>query len=171
MCINVGSVSAIATTMLELHVGFWSAYLLPLFMFSVGFAVLIKGKKSYIIKPPQGGVIGNCFRALYIASRNNFNLDAAKPSFQQGPRKHKITWEDKFIDELKTALDACKVFLFFPIYWLTFSQMMNNFVSQGRHAISIKRNVANAVTQLVKCNSTASQTTYSQTSIPSPSSL
>ncbi|KAF2027273.1 DNA repair helicase [Setomelanomma holmii] len=132
LCINLGSISAIATTMLELHVGFWCAYLLPLLMFGIGFTVLVKGKKSYFIKPPQGGVIGNCFRALYIASRSGFDLDKAKPSFLRlGVRKYQADWDDKFVDELKTALVACKVFLFFPIYWVAFSQMMNNFVSQA----------------------------------------
>jgi dipeptide/tripeptide permease len=132
MCINVGSISAIATTMLELHVGFWSAYLLPFIMFGVGYAVLVSGKKRYIIKPPQGGVIGDCFRALWIAARNGGNLDKAKASaYGHGRRKSLITWDDKFIDELKTALVACKVFLFFPVYWVCFSQMMNNFISQA----------------------------------------
>ncbi|KAH8727828.1 peptide transporter-like protein PTR2 [Phaeosphaeriaceae sp. PMI808] len=132
MAINVGSISAIATTTLELHVGFWSAYLLPLLMFGVGLVVLVKGKNTYVLKPPQGGVIGNCFRALFIAMRNGFDLDKAKPSFQEGgPKKHSVVWDDKFIDELKTALVACKVFLYFPIYWVTFSQMMNNFISQA----------------------------------------
>jgi dipeptide/tripeptide permease len=132
MCINLGSISAIATTILELHVGFWSAYLLPLLMFGVGYFVLVSGKKKYVIRPPQGGVIGNCFKALWIAMRNRFDLEKAKPS-QQGIGKGSYTtsWDDKFIDELRTALVACKVFLFFPIYWLTYSQMMNNFISQG----------------------------------------
>lgn len=133
LCINVGSISAIATTLLESRVGFWSAYLLPLLMFAIGFMVLVKGRKSYVIKPPQGGVIGHCFKALYIAVRNGFDLNAAKPSLRSlAGRKHKTSWDDKFIDELKTALVACRVFLFFPVYWLTYSQMMNNFVSQGR---------------------------------------
>lgn len=43
LCINVGSLSSIATTELERNVGFWSAYLLPLLMFLVGFAVIIAG--------------------------------------------------------------------------------------------------------------------------------
>jgi dipeptide/tripeptide permease len=133
-CINVGSISAIATTMLELHVGFWSAYLLPLIMFAVGFTILVKFRDTYTIKPPQGGVIGNCFRALYIAARNGFNLNAARPS--HGVHKNANALDEKFIDELKTALVACKAFLFFPIYWVTFSQMMNNFVSQGIFAKS-----------------------------------
>jgi len=93
---------------------------------------LVRGRKQYIIKPPQGGVIGNCFRALYIAARNGGDLDKAKASAQgHGRSRSKVTWDDKFIDELKTALVACKVFLFFPIYWLSYSQMLNNFVSQA----------------------------------------
>lgn len=137
MCINLGSISAIATTTLELHVGFWSAYLLPLIMFCVGYWVLVSGKDRYVIKPPQGGVIGNCFKAMWIAARNGFDLDAAKPSLQgQRRRRYRMAWDDGFIDELKTALLACKVFLFFPIYWVTYSQMITNFVSQGTYAPS-----------------------------------
>lgn len=130
MCINVGSVSAVATTLLELHVGFWIAFLLPLVMFCVGYAVLVWGRDRYIIKPPQGGIIGSCFRALWIAARNGFDIDKARPSSMQSGR-NTVTWDDNFIDELKTALVACNVFLFFPIYWVAYSQMMNNFVSQG----------------------------------------
>lgn len=132
VCINLGSISAIATTMLELHVGFWSAYLLPFLMFCVGLMVLVRGKKQYIIKPAQDGAIGNCFRALWIAVRNGGNLDKAKPTLQDNrSAQRQLLWDDKFVDELTIALLACKVFLFFPIYWVIYSQMMNNFVSQG----------------------------------------
>ena len=114
MCINVGSVSAVATTLLELHVGFWIAYLLPLIMFCFGYVVLVWGKDRYIIKPPQGGVIGNCFRALWIAARNGFDIDKARPlSLQSG--QNAVTWDDHFVDELQRALRACKVFCFYPI--------------------------------------------------------
>lgn len=163
MCINVGSVSAIATTLLELHVGFWSAYLLPLIMFCVGYAVLVWGKDRYIIKPPQGGVIGSCFRALWIAARNGFDIEKARPSAQR-KHSHTVSWDDSFIDELKTALMACKVFLFFPIYWVAYSQMMNNFVSQGKSRYFVFHSELTRCPQLVKCNSMVSQTTSSPTS-------
>lgn len=61
-----------------------------------------------------------------------YNIDAAKPSYQEEHgRKHKTPWTDLFIDEVKRGLVACKVFVFFPIYWLVYSQMVNNLVSQG----------------------------------------
>jgi dipeptide/tripeptide permease len=123
MCINVGSITAVATVILEAKVGFWAAFALPLLVFIVGFVILVKGKSRYVIKPPQGGVIGQCVRLLYSASRNGFSLDAAAL---------KGEWDDAFVAEVKTALGACKVFAFFPVYWLAFSQMANNFVSQGK---------------------------------------
>jgi dipeptide/tripeptide permease len=145
--INVGSISAIATTTLELHVGFWSAYLLPLLMFGVGFFVLVSGRKRYVIKPPQGGVIGNCFKALWIAARNRFDLDAAKPSLQlPGHKRYTISWDDSFVDELKKSLVACKVFLFFPIYWLTYSYV----IPQCKKRLGFATWLANAHAQVIK---------------------
>ncbi|KAF2807669.1 MFS peptide transporter [Mytilinidion resinicola] len=132
MCINLGSLSAIATTSLEKSVGFWSAYLLPLITFMVGFAVLISGRKEYVVHPPKGGVVTNCFKALWIGIMNKGNLDAAKPSCQgQFRRSYTTPWDDRFVDELKRAVVACKVFTFYPIYWLVYNQMMNNFISQA----------------------------------------
>lgn len=59
-------------------------------------------------------------------------IDAAKPSYQEEHgRKHKTPWTDQFIDEVKRGVVACKVFVFFPIYWLVYSQIVNNLISQG----------------------------------------
>ncbi|KAI9724732.1 MAG: hypothetical protein M1812_000007 [Candelaria pacifica] len=132
LCVNFGSLSAIATTELELNVGFWAAYLLPLIMFCVGICAIVVGKKFYIIRPPQGSVITNAFRAMGIALMNKGNMDAAKPSYQEEyGRRYTTPWNDHFIDELKRGLVACKVFIFYPIYWVTYSQMLNNFISQA----------------------------------------
>ena len=132
MCINIGSLSALATTTLELHIGFWSAYLLPFLMFCVGFAVLVAGKKNYVIRPPRGSVIMHAFKALWIGVRHSKGLDGAKPSLRRSLRHpNELPWDDQFIDELKRALVACRVFLAFPIFWLVFQQMQNNFISQA----------------------------------------
>lgn len=59
-------------------------------------------------------------------------IDAAKPSYQEEHgRKHKTPWTDHFVDEVKRGVVACKVFVFFPIYWLVYSQILNNLISQG----------------------------------------
>ncbi|KAF2402432.1 peptide transporter PTR2-A [Trichodelitschia bisporula] len=132
MCINIGSLSAIATTTLELKVGFWCAYLLPLIMFIVGFFVLVAGKKKYVVRAPKGSILLHSCKALWIGISSN-GLDAAKPSWQArlGERTHDTPWDDAFVDELRRALIACKVFMFYPIYWVVYNQMLNNFVSQA----------------------------------------
>ena len=133
LCINVGSLSGIATTTLELHVGFWSAFLLPLFMFCIGFGVLVANKKKYVVKAPKGSVLPHAAQCLWIGLREKQGLEAAKPSFQRRAigRRRYIPWDDSFVDELRRALVACKVFLFYPVYWLVYMQMINNFVSQA----------------------------------------
>jgi len=133
LCINVGSLSSIATTELELNVGFWSAYLLPMIMFFVGFLVLIAGKKFYVVRPPKGSIIVHAFKAMWIGLISKFNMNAAKPSYQEElpSRRYVTPWNDQFIEEIKRALIACRVFVFFPIYWVVYGQMLNNFISQA----------------------------------------
>lgn len=88
-------------------------------MFTVGTVIVITGRKFYIVRPPQGSIITNAFRALWIMLKNR-NMDAPKNAYRQelgsgeGPA---YPWDDLFIDELKRALVACRVFVFYPIYW------------------------------------------------------
>lgn len=131
LAINVGSLSVLATPYMEKDVGFWSAYLMCICVFVVGFGVLLLGQKYYIVRPPKGSVITDAFRAMWIMVRNR-NMDAPKPSYKaEHGGKYKTPWTDLFIEELKRALIACKVFAFYPIYWVCYGQFSNNFVSQG----------------------------------------
>ncbi|KAJ5325188.1 Peptide transporter [Penicillium brevicompactum] len=130
-CINVGSLSLLATPYMEKYIGFWSAYLLCLCMFMVGTLVVILGRKFYVVRPPQGSIITDAFRALFIMIKNR-DMDAPKPSWQT--ERHgstAVTWDDHFIDELKRALVACRVFAFYPIYWVVYGQFSSNFVTQA----------------------------------------
>ncbi|KAK9235939.1 POT family-domain-containing protein [Lipomyces kononenkoae] len=130
LCINIGSLSAIATTELELHTGFWAAYLLPLLFFFIGIFALIFGKPFYVKKPPRGSVVPNAFLILWIATTHR-RMEAAKPSYRAEHGMSAVLWTDHFVDEVNRALVACKVFVFFPIYWLVYGQMVNNFISQA----------------------------------------
>jgi POT family proton-dependent oligopeptide transporter len=132
MCINIGSLSSVLTTNMELHIGFWSAYLLCFLTFLAGFATLIMGKKDYVMRPPKGSVIPQALRVCCIGLKNR-SLDAAKPEYLPAtPGGHRnIPWDGLFVEEVRRALTACKVFLFFPFYWLVQGQMVNNLVSQA----------------------------------------
>jgi len=132
MAINVGSLSSIATTELELNVGFWAAYLLPLVMFIMGICILIAGRKRYVVRPPKGSIIPQSLRILWIGISSRGGLESAKPSNQgRLPDGRQAPWDANFVDELRQALSACKTFPFFIIYWTAYSQMLNNFISQA----------------------------------------
>jgi len=130
-CINLGSLSLIATPYMEKDIGFWSAYLMCFCMMIVGLVTIILGKKLYIVRPPKGSIITDAFKAIGMMIKHR-NMNAPKPSYQAGlGRDAPLPWDDLFIEELKRALIACKVFLFYPIYWLVYSQFSGNFVSQA----------------------------------------
>jgi POT family proton-dependent oligopeptide transporter len=118
MCINVGSMSTLLTTALEAKVGFWSAYLLPLLIFGIGFFLLVSQRRTYIDRPPHGSVVLHAFRIIWIGVRSGFNLDAAKSNSQRAEYGILVPWSDDFVEEIKIGLASCRVFLFFPIYWL-----------------------------------------------------
>jgi len=132
LSINIGSLSSVATTELELNVGFWSAYLLPLTTFIIGFFILVAGRKRYVVRPPKGSVIPQSIRIIWIGLTSYRGLEAAKPLHHgRLPNGRAVPWDDTFVEELKVALAACKTFPFFIIYWTVYSQMLNNFVSQA----------------------------------------
>ena len=132
LSINIGSLSSVATTELELHIGFWSAYLLPLTTFIFGFFILVAGRKRYVVRPPKGSVIPQSIRIIWIGLTSHHGLEAAKPSTQGRLLNGRaVPWDGTFVDELKVALTACKTFPFFIIYWTVYSQMLNNFISQA----------------------------------------
>ncbi|KAI8342840.1 POT family-domain-containing protein [Chlamydoabsidia padenii] len=128
--INVGSLSAIATTSLEKYVGFWSAYLLPTLMFIPGIITVVAGKNQYVQNPPRGSIFIEVFKVLKVSFGQG--LEAAKPShllIHHPDLAAKATWDDVFVDELRRTFRACAVFCWFPIYWLCYSQMTNNLIS------------------------------------------
>jgi proton-dependent oligopeptide transporter, POT family len=131
LCINIGSLSGIITTSLEHRGGFWAAYLLALCFFVVGLVVLVLGRKMYVVKPPKGSIIADSFKVVCMAFQSKRGIETAKPSIRQVLGLSAVPWDDNFVDEVHKALRACKVLLFFPIYYAVYFQMMNNFVSQA----------------------------------------
>ncbi|KAJ1982030.1 peptide transporter ptr2 [Dimargaris xerosporica] len=201
--INVGSLSAIATTTLERYVDFWPGYLMTILMFILGTAVFILGRRTYRQVPPEGSIIVKAFRVITVGVRRNRThkstvahttalrssahsspsmptdksdekaavttvgkddsssssaseeevaamgpangvstttsvlkpnwLDYARPSLMTGEeaRALKVSWDDAFVSDLRRTLKACKVFLFYPVYWVCYSQITNNLLSQA----------------------------------------
>ncbi|CAD6446385.1 dfb42ad6-8e30-4271-9a93-d58effc31d4b [Sclerotinia trifoliorum] len=143
--VNVGAFFGIATTYSEKKVGFWLAYGLPMILYLLLPILLWVMNKRLVKYPPQGSDIGKFFKVIGIAIRRNglkgFGrkgyLDAAKPSVlaAQGitgdHNGKQMDWTDAFVEDVKRSLEACTIFLFFPIYNLNDGGIGNITTSQG----------------------------------------
>ena len=143
MMINIGSLSVIATAQLELHVGFWSAYLLPFCFFFIALAALFLGRNQYIKTPVGDKIIAKTFSCAWVGIKNNFNLDAAKPSLHP---EQSYRWNDHFVEEVRRAISACWVFVFYPIFWVIYGSMNN-----GQIAVAANMEMHGLSNSLMTC--------------------
>ncbi|KAE8143625.1 POT peptide transporter [Aspergillus pseudotamarii] len=114
-------------TWLELKVDFWAAFMLPLCFWALAIVALLAGRTRYIVRPPNGSAITKAMRVLWIGIKSGGSLEAARPSSLE-KAGIPVQWDDVFVDELKRALVACRVF---PLYWICNGQASSNLVSQG----------------------------------------
>ena len=132
--VNIGALSSTFTTFIEQRFSFWCTFLLPILVFLIGFTVFVTARNQFVILAPAGSVVVRAFKVFWIASIHDWTLDAAKPSYQERltkPQTIAILWDDMFVDELRQTLIACRVFIFLPFYFVAYSQMQSNFVSQA----------------------------------------
>ncbi|PFH49857.1 hypothetical protein AMATHDRAFT_62389 [Amanita thiersii Skay4041] len=145
--INIGAlVGQISMAYSEKYVGFYLAYTLPTVIFLLCPLVLWIGRNRYILSPPTGSVLSTALRVWRHAARGRWSWNpyrlyknltgpgfwnGAKPSFQKGAKPKWMTYDDNWVDEVERGLKACAVFLWYPIYWLTYNQLNNNLTSQA----------------------------------------
>lgn len=147
LMINVGSlVGSIGMVYAEKYVGFWLSFLLPTFMLCLCPTITLLCKKHYKLTPPEGSVVAKAWKLWMFAlkqkwSWNPFTLrrnvkapgfwDAARPSILGANKPVWMTFDDAWVEEVRRGLMACKVFLWYPLYWLAYGQMTNNLTSQA----------------------------------------
>ncbi|KAF7361573.1 Peptide/h+ symporter protein [Mycena sanguinolenta] len=134
MAVNLGSAGAISASFLARENGFWVAYLVPTCIFALVPIILFICKKYYVVTPPRGSILLETFRVIGVCLAASWSWnptttwrnirrsgfwDPAKPSSYKGRRiPSRITWDNEFVGEVHRTVEACKVFLLFPIYWL-----------------------------------------------------
>ncbi|CAF1435038.1 unnamed protein product, partial [Adineta steineri] len=138
---NLASLSSILTTNVEKYHSFWLTYLIPLIVFMGAIIVLLVGRQRYIRAPPNGSLLIQAFRVIKIAFRLRWKLgkqdhikhilDYAKQAQTSDETTETNEKMNEFIDDLKQAIYACRVFAFYPIYWICYNQMNNNLTSQA----------------------------------------
>ncbi|KDQ52829.1 hypothetical protein JAAARDRAFT_72843 [Jaapia argillacea MUCL 33604] len=150
--INIGAlIGQISMTYSEKYVGFWLAFLLPTLAFLLCPIVLWFGKSRYITSPPTGSVLPSAIHILRYASKGRWSWnpvrcykqltapgfwDSAKPSHVAAEKGEEgmpswMIFDDDWVDEVRRGFKACVVFVWFPIYWLTYNQLNNNLTSQA----------------------------------------
>jgi POT family proton-dependent oligopeptide transporter len=107
--------------------------------------VIFLCRKKYKLYPPTGSPLRKAFGIWNMAIKNRWSWNPIKyrkrshePGFWSDVYPSKITnkpkwmdFDDAWVDEVARGLQACKVFLWYPLYWLAYGQMTNNLVSQA----------------------------------------
>jgi hypothetical protein len=135
--VNIGAFYPICTVYAEKLVGFWLAFLLPgIIYFLLPLGLLLTYKKTYRVKP-DGSALDEFFKIFGVAFTRSKGLlwkkgffDSAKPSVlaAEGITSwggKPISWSDALVGDVKRTLNACVMFLYFPVWYL-------NDVSSGR---------------------------------------
>ncbi|KAB8204850.1 POT family-domain-containing protein [Aspergillus parasiticus] len=126
-------------------VGFWLSFVLPTIMFALCPLVLYVCRKNYEVTPPTGSVVGKAFKLWAFALKGRWSWNPIRfiqncraSDFWESVKPSKVqrkpvwmTFDDKWVDEVRRALKACAVFLWYPLYWLAYGQMTNNLTSQA----------------------------------------
>jgi dipeptide/tripeptide permease len=123
--VNVGAFYALATTYSEKYVGYWLAFLLAgLVYFMLPILLAVMYKRTYRTAP-TGSELGRVIKIIGLACKDGrFRFwrddfwETAKPSWRaaHGLSVDNITWNDKLVEDVRRTLDACRVFLYFPIW-------------------------------------------------------
>ncbi|OJJ08429.1 hypothetical protein ASPVEDRAFT_396350 [Aspergillus versicolor CBS 583.65] len=153
LMINIGSLTGqISMVYAERGVGFWLSFLLPTVMFCLAPLVLFLCRNKYRLVPPTGSVYTQAYRLIREGVRKHWSVktvkvvgipfkifkkndtdfwNTVKPSTLGDNRPGWMTFDDEWVDEVARGLKACRVFLWYPLYWLAYNQMLNNLTSQA----------------------------------------
>jgi POT family proton-dependent oligopeptide transporter len=131
----------------ERYVGFYLSFLLPTVIFCFALPVLWYSKRFYRFRKPEGSVLGPAVKLLLAAMKGRIHLnpvatykhlydgtfwDSVKPSqYDDASRPKWMIFDDAWVDEVARGWAACSVFLWYPLYWLTYNQINNNLTSQA----------------------------------------
>ena len=122
--VNVGAFYMLATTYAEKYVGYWLAFLLSAIIYFLLPILLLVMYKRTRKEPPSGSkelteafkIIGKALKgSRFMFWRKDF-WDFAKPSnFGQDTS---ISWTDNTVDKVAKTVQACDIFLYYPIWYL-----------------------------------------------------
>ncbi|RAL63919.1 hypothetical protein DID88_003107 [Monilinia fructigena] len=87
-------------------------------------------------RKPEANFRVKLLSALACAIKGGFNLDTAEPAVQLEKYGRAVPWDEQFVEDLRQALQACKVWAIYPIVWLCYQQNQTNLISQAGQMIT-----------------------------------
>jgi POT family proton-dependent oligopeptide transporter len=141
-CVNIGSIVGMAVTphlhdvsMTSLNgvthgTSYWLSFLVPTCCFVLALLIFISASKLYVVKAPEGSLLSKVIAVIKSAwKRRHLPEVAGKPFVLKADISQS---SPEFVSQVAQALHICKVFAFFPIYWLLYYQLTSNFITQGQ---------------------------------------
>ncbi|GAA5864704.1 hypothetical protein JCM3774_006048 [Rhodotorula dairenensis] len=143
LLVNIGALAGqLGMVYAEKNIGFYMAFLLPTIVFALTPFVLYFGRNRYVKARPAGSILGKCMNVFRFAVkkagpnprswvRDGFWQAALPSRYSEAEKPAYMTWDDNWVYEVRKAFKACQVFIFLPLYWLTYNQINNNLTSQA----------------------------------------
>ncbi|KAL8702725.1 MAG: hypothetical protein Q9201_004101 [Fulgogasparrea decipioides] len=147
MMVNIGALAGqIGMVYAEKYVGFWLSFVLPTALFCCCPVVMFLMRNKYAKRPPTGSVLAKALKLWGLATKGRWSInpvttvknlraddfwESVKPSRLGQAKPAWMTFDDVWVDEVRRGFKACTVFLWYPIYWLAYNQMLNNMISQA----------------------------------------
>lgn len=131
---NVGAFFQLGASYAERRIGFWLAFFFPTIMYLILPIVMLYLDRRMKKTPPAGSILTNIMKILKVtiggilAGKVNKHevWEYARPAnmIQRGRvyynqnKKTPITWDDQWVIDVRKTLDACKIFIYFPVFFI-----------------------------------------------------
>ncbi|PVU90102.1 hypothetical protein BB559_004792 [Furculomyces boomerangus] len=152
--INIGAFLGMAVCpQLAMHMSYTAAFLSTLIVILISFVLFTSGRKKYKINSPKYSIFGKTYRCILYAIENRKNTsnqnkiykntDTSKEDRNKSLLSEKnhwldiskglemAEWDDSFVEGIKSCIEACKVFSFFPFYWMLYNNVTDVLILQA----------------------------------------
>lgn len=130
--INIGAFMQLATSYCARRIGYWLAFFVPIVIYMIIPVVFWWLKSRIAPEELTGSILSNAFKILKVTLSGNalarakagelweyarpVNMIARGRNYYNMKKKTPITWNDQWVLDIKQTVNACKIFIFFPIY-------------------------------------------------------
>jgi|SRR5712672_379703 len=144
--------------------GYYLAFTLPTIVFLLCPLVLFLGRNQYRLTPPQGSVLAKAIKLWAYAARGRWTLnpvtlyknlkaadfwESAKPSnIPDSQRPTWMTFDDKWVEEVRRGFKACAVFTWYPLYCTSHSSFKQKYADVWNRAHVVNNLTSQAATMV-----------------------